>query len=91
MESLPPDALLVAIVDENLAGALPGVAGHGVVSGSHAVHDARRRLAPRTEVRTAAADLSPPPHIYVYRAKPRALYTEEGASIEAATIEAATP
>ena len=91
MESLPPDALLVAIVDENLAGALPGVAGHGVVSGSHAVHDARRRLAPRTEVRTAAADLSPPPLIYVYRAKPRALYTAEGASIEAATIEAATP
>ena len=66
MESLPPDALLVAIVDENLAGALPGVAGHGVVSGSHAVHDARRRLAPRTEVRTAAADLSPPPLIYMY-------------------------
>jgi hypothetical protein len=51
MESLPPDALLVAIVDENLAGALPGVGSHGVVSGSHAVHDARRRLAPRTEAR----------------------------------------
>ena len=66
MESLPPDALLVAIVDENLAGALPGVAGHGVVSGSHAVHDARRRLAPRTEVRTAAADISLPPLICMY-------------------------
>ena len=52
MQSLPADALLIAIVDENLAGALPGH--RGVMSGSHAVHDARRRLAPRTEARLLA-------------------------------------
>jgi len=50
MEALPPHAFLIAVVDEHLAASNS----QGIPTGSHAVREARRRLAPDTEARLLA-------------------------------------